>query len=82
MLEEHFWDQRPLRYFCMDESRWGLKTELGRRITLPGVKPIAPVQWHRANFWLYGAVEIPTASRCSTTSPTWTLSASSAFWSS
>jgi len=60
VLEEHFSDQRPLRYFCMDESRWGLCTELGRRITLPGVKPIAPVQWHRANCWLYGAVEIPT----------------------
>ena len=44
----------------MDESRWGLKTELGRRITLPGVKPIAPVQWHRAHCWLYGAVEVPT----------------------
>ena len=44
----------------MDESRWGLKTELGHRITLPGVKPIAPVQWHRAHCWLYGAVEVPT----------------------
>ena len=45
----------------MDESRWGLKTEMGRRITLPGVNPVAPVvQWHRAHCWLYGAVEVPT----------------------
>ncbi|PSO96905.1 MAG: hypothetical protein BRC48_05650 [Cyanobacteria bacterium QS_9_48_30] len=45
----------------MDESRWGLKTELGHRITLPGVNPVAPVvQWHRAHCWLYGAVEVPT----------------------
>jgi hypothetical protein len=53
VLEGHFRDQRPLRYFCMDESRWGLRTELGRRITLPGVNPVASVvQWHRAHCWL------------------------------
>ncbi|PSO65769.1 MAG: hypothetical protein BRC36_02995 [Cyanobacteria bacterium QH_2_48_84] len=37
-----------------------LKTELGRRIALKGVKPVAPVQWPRANCWLYGAVEVPS----------------------
>lgn len=30
---------------------------LGKRITLPGVKPLQPVQWPRQNFWLYGIVE-------------------------
>lgn len=45
-----------IRYFCEDESRFGMKTLLGRVITLFGVKPIAPVQWSRENFWLYGAV--------------------------
>ena len=61
VLEGHFRDQRPLRYFCLDESRWGLRTELGRRITLPGVNSVAPVvQWHRAHCSLYGAVEVPT----------------------
>lgn len=48
---------RPIRYFCEDESRFGLKTLLSRVITLCGVKPLAPVQWSRENFWLYGAVE-------------------------
>ncbi|MBW4445171.1 MAG: IS630 family transposase [Plectolyngbya sp. WJT66-NPBG17] len=47
----------PLRYWCEDESRMGLKTELGRVITARGVKPIAPVQWVRQAFYLYGIVE-------------------------
>ena len=42
------------------QSRWGLKTELGRGITLQGVKPVAPVRWPRAHCWLYGAVEVPS----------------------
>lgn len=29
---------------------------LGRRITLPGVKPTQGVRWGRENFWLYGVV--------------------------
>lgn len=29
---------------------------LGRRITLPGVKPTQAVRWGRENFWLYGVV--------------------------
>ena len=44
----------------MDESRWGLKTELGRGIALKGVKPVAPLQWPPAHCWLYGAVEVPS----------------------
>ncbi len=48
---------RRVRYFCADESRFGLKTLIGRVITLLGIKPLAPVQWSRDNFWLYGAVE-------------------------
>jgi hypothetical protein len=34
-----------------------MKTLLARVITLFGVKPVAPIQWMRQNFWLYGAVE-------------------------
>ena len=59
-MHQHFGVPQPLRYFCMDESRWGLKTELGRRIALKGVKPVAPLQWPRAHCWLYGAVEVPS----------------------
>jgi DDE superfamily endonuclease len=47
----------PIRYWCEDESRLGLKTESGRVITLPGVKPILEVQWARQAFYLYGIVE-------------------------
>lgn len=53
----HFAQGRPLRYFCSDESRWGLKTLNGRVITLRGVKPVALLQWLQEAFWLYGAVE-------------------------
>ena len=59
-MVKHFAQGRQVRYFCQDESRFGLKTLLGRRITLQGVKPVMPVQWQRDNFWLYGAVEPST----------------------
>ncbi len=59
-MVKHFGQNRQVRYFCQDESRFGLKTLLGRRITFQGVKPVMPVQWQRDNFWLYGAVEPAT----------------------
>ena len=37
--------------------RLGLKTEPGRLITTPGVKPVGNMQWKRDNFYLYGLVE-------------------------
>jgi hypothetical protein len=43
-------------YWCQDETRLGLHTTLGRRITAPGVKPIQPVQWPRQAIWLFGVV--------------------------
>ncbi len=53
----YFGQGKHIRYFCEDESRFGMKTLISRVITLFGVKPIAPVRWSRENFWLYGAVE-------------------------
>ena len=50
-------DTRRVRYFAQDESRFGLKTLMGRRITACGVKPIEAWQWKFKAFWLYGAVE-------------------------
>jgi len=50
-------DERPLRYFAQDESRFGLKTLIGQLITASGVKPIGQWQWQFKAFWLYGAVE-------------------------
>ena len=53
-------DERELRYFAEDESRFGLKTIIGRLITACGVKPIGQRQWLFKAFWLYGAVEPAT----------------------
>ena len=50
----------PIRYWCQDESRLGLKTESRRVITLPGVKPVLEMQWGRQAFYLYGIVEPQT----------------------
>jgi transposase len=47
----------PIRYGCLDESRFGLKSIPRRRITLSGTKPQGPVQWRFEAFSLYGAVE-------------------------
>jgi hypothetical protein len=52
-----------MRYWCQDESRFGLKTILGRLITLCGVKPQANVSWQRDNFYVYGLVEPLTGER-------------------
>jgi len=51
---------REIRYFAQDESRFGLKTLIGRLITACGVKPIGQWQWLFKAFWLYGAVEPTT----------------------
>jgi transposase len=49
-----------MRYFVQDESRFGLKTLIGRLITACGIKPIGQWQWLFKAFWLYGAVEPDT----------------------
>ena len=46
-----------IRYWCQDESRLGLKTMPGRKITLKGVKPVGIEDWQFEYFWLYGLVE-------------------------
>ena len=56
-MTTHFGQSRPVRYWCTDESRWGLKSLTGRVITLRGIKPVTLLQWPRDAFWLYGAVE-------------------------
>lgn len=52
--------ERVIRYFAQDESRFGLKTLVGRLITACGIKPIGQWQWLFKAFWLYGAVEPAT----------------------
>ncbi len=60
MLWRHFGGEQPVRYWCQDETRLGLKTLTGRTITLKGVKPSGIVRWQRQNFYLYGLVEPAT----------------------
>lgn len=50
----------PVRFFCGDETRIGLKTISGRKITAPGVKPQGKVQWQFQATYLYGIVEPAT----------------------
>ena len=47
---------QPIRYWCQDESRLGLKTLTGKIITLKGIKPQGITGWARDNFYLYGLV--------------------------
>jgi hypothetical protein len=48
-----------VRIFSYDETRLGLITCLGRRITLPGVRPVSRIQRVFENYCIYGAVGIP-----------------------
>ncbi|HJW28563.1 MAG TPA: IS630 family transposase [Saprospiraceae bacterium] len=57
-------EKRPVRYWSQDESRLGLKTITRRLLTLPGVKPVGPIQWQFEAFYLYGAVEPITGESC------------------
>ena len=48
---------KRVRLFCGDETRLGLKTLSGRKITAQAVKPIGKVQWQFKATYLYGVVE-------------------------
>lgn len=49
-----------IRFFCQDETRVGLKTISGRKITLRGVKPYGKVQWQFKATYIYGVIEPKT----------------------
>ena len=53
------WSGR-VRFLCQDETRIGLKTLSGRKITARGVKPKGKVQWQFQATYLYGVVEPAT----------------------
>jgi hypothetical protein len=50
----------PVRFFCEDETRIGLKTISGRKSTAKGIKPKGKVQWQFKATYLYGVVEPST----------------------
>jgi hypothetical protein len=49
-----------IRFLCQDETRIGLKTISGRKITAKGIKPYVRVQWKFQATYLYGVVEPKT----------------------
>lgn len=49
-----------VRFMFQDETRIGLKTISGRKITARGVKPIGKVQWKFQATYIYGVVEPKT----------------------
>ena len=46
-----------VRLFSQDETRYGLLPVINRRITLPGIKPVAEINSRYESVYLYGAVE-------------------------
>ncbi|MDJ0715787.1 MAG: IS630 family transposase [Prochloraceae cyanobacterium] len=50
-------DYRKIRYWCQDETRFGLQTISRRKITACGIKTIGIEQWKFLYRWLYGLVE-------------------------
>jgi transposase len=49
-----------IRFLCEDETRLGLKTISGRKITAKGIKPYGKVQWQFQATYIYGVVEPKT----------------------
>ena len=56
-------DFQNARVFSQDETRYGLLPVVGRRITLPGIKPVAKIDYGYESVYLYGAVEPLTGER-------------------
>ncbi len=48
----------PVKFFSYDETRLGLITPLGKRITLPGVRPVGQIQITYENYYIYGATDV------------------------
>ncbi len=44
--------QRSIKYWCQDETRLGLKTLNGKKITAQGVKAVGAVQWQFEAYYL------------------------------
>lgn len=57
LLVANFSSTSKIRYWCQDESRFGLKTIERSKITAKGVQPIGMSQWIFKTIWLDGIVE-------------------------
>lgn len=47
-----------VKTFSYDETRFGLITSLGKRITLRGVRPVGLIQRTFQNYYIYGAADV------------------------
>jgi len=56
-LEPVIKNSEKIRYWCQDESRIGLITLQGKKITAKGIQPIGIEQLKYDYLWLYGLVE-------------------------
>ncbi|MDJ0717095.1 MAG: IS630 family transposase [Prochloraceae cyanobacterium] len=50
-------DKRDITYWCQDETRLGVRTISGKKITLKGVKPQQIKQWSYKYYYIYGLIE-------------------------
>ncbi len=50
-------DKRVLAYWCQDETRLGIRTIPGKKITLKGIKPQQTLQWSYKYYYIYGLIE-------------------------
>ncbi len=51
------WGTNPnITYWFQDESRFGFRTESGRKITRAGIQPKQIFQWHYSYYYIYGLV--------------------------
>ena len=50
-------ERRNISYWCQDETRIGFRTELGKKITLKGIKPKQEFQWYYDYYYMYGLIE-------------------------
>ena len=57
-IKEIVKNTKNVRIMFYDESRFGLITDIGRRWTIKGVKPIIPYQQKYEYFYLYQATDI------------------------
>jgi len=56
-VEEKREKYKKVRCWCEDETRLGLITKKGKKLTGKGIQPVGVEQWSFNYLWLYGLVE-------------------------
>jgi transposase len=55
-IQAKYGNKRRINFWFQDETRLGLRTHSGQKITRKGVKPKQPWQWHYQYYYIYGLV--------------------------